>query len=301
LEHCEVIYPSETEIKRQVQEFYDHVGWKMVSESCYQNARYEDLRPVVRGYIHRCHMRVARHLEPVGRYLLDAGSGPIQYPEYLEYSRGYKFRVCADISRVALMEARSRIEDHGLYVVADIANLPFKGDVFEGLVSLHTIHHLPSHEHLQAYQELYRVLAPTYKAVVVNGWSKSAFMSVMRPLIYLTLRFLEFYRRMTGRHDGVASEAQASNSHNCTGQHRTFVSRHDAKWLQREVAPLIPLRIFVWRSVSTSFLRTMIHPRLGGRWLLSILFWMEERFPSLFGRFGQYPLIVIRKAQESEG
>lgn len=289
-------YLSETEIKRQVQEFYDQVGWKMVSESCYQNARYEDLRPVVQKYIHRCHLRVARHLKPEGRYMLDAGSGPIQYPEYLEYSDGYTFRVCADISRVALMEARSRIKDHGLYVVADIANLPFKDDVFEGLVSLHTIHHLPSHEHLQAYQELYRVLAPTRNAVVVNGWSKSAFMSLMGPLIFLSLRFLEFYRRITGRAEGNAREDLDPISQNSSAQQRTFVSRHDAKWLQREVGALMPLKIFVWRSVSTSFLRTMIHPRLGGRWLLSILFWMEERFPSLFGRYGQYPLIVIRKA-----
>ncbi len=48
----------------------------------------------------------------------------------------------------------------GCIVVADIANLPFKPDVFDGVVSLHTIHHLPEDEHLQAYSELYRVLAP---------------------------------------------------------------------------------------------------------------------------------------------
>jgi SAM-dependent methyltransferase len=297
LEHHEVIQSSETEIKRQVQEFYDHVGWKMVSKSCYQNARYEDLRPVVREYVHRCHMRVARHLSPVGRYMLDAGSGPIQYPEYLEYSRGYEYRVCADISRVALMEARSRIEDHGLYVVADIANLPFINNAFEGLVSLHTIHHLPSHEHLQAYRELYRVLAPAHSAVVVNGWSKSAFMSIMSPILFLAQRFVTIYRRVTGRADSIISENLSPTSQDQSHQQRTFVSRHDQGWLQREVGALMPLEILVWRSVSTNFMRTIIHRRLGGRWFLRILYWLEERFPSLCGRYGQYPLIVIRNVK----
>ena len=74
---------TETEIKQNVREFYDQVGWQQVSEGVYQNARYEDLRPVSREYIHKCHMRVKNHLPDHGRFLLDAGSGPIQYPEYL--------------------------------------------------------------------------------------------------------------------------------------------------------------------------------------------------------------------------
>src|SRR3990172_9323034 len=161
------------EIKRQVREFYNQVGWQEISEGLYQNARYEDLRPVSQEYIHRCHMRVMRYLAPAGRFLLDAGSGPIQYPEYLEYSRGYQQRVCADISHTALKEAQKRLGEKGLYVVADVTRLPFAADRFDGLVSLHTSHHLPVSEHLDAYLDLYRVLAPDRTAVVVNGWDTS--------------------------------------------------------------------------------------------------------------------------------
>ena len=53
------------------------------------------------------------------------GSGPIQYPEYLTYSEGYQYRLCLDISIVALIEARKRIGEKGLFVVADVSNLPF--------------------------------------------------------------------------------------------------------------------------------------------------------------------------------
>ncbi len=123
---------SEFEIKHQVREFYDQIGWKEASDGFYQNASYEDLRPVAREYIHNCHLRVLRHLNPSGRLLLDAGSGPIQYPEYLDYSSGYQHRVCADISMVALQDARKRIGTHGLFTVCDIANLPFKSNTFDG-------------------------------------------------------------------------------------------------------------------------------------------------------------------------
>ena len=97
---------SDSSVKEQVRQFYDQIGWQTVSDGTYQNARYEDLRPVAREYIHRCHMRVKQALAPSGRLLLDAGSGPIQYPEYLTYSQGYQQRVCLDISIVALEEAR---------------------------------------------------------------------------------------------------------------------------------------------------------------------------------------------------
>jgi hypothetical protein len=67
--------------KQQVREFYDQVGWIKVGDGFYQNARYEDLRPISREYIHKCHMRVNRHLAQQGDILLDAGSGPVQWPE----------------------------------------------------------------------------------------------------------------------------------------------------------------------------------------------------------------------------
>ncbi|HNB52769.1 MAG TPA: class I SAM-dependent methyltransferase, partial [Anaerolineales bacterium] len=161
-------------MKNNVRQFYDQIGWSQVDDGGeegprYQNARYEDLRSVSQEYIHKCHLRVNRHLSKTGKYLLDAGSGPIQYPEYLTYSEGYQYRVCADMSITALIEARKKIGERGLFVVSDIANLPFKKDAFDGVVTLHTIHHLPLSEHARAYEGLYRVLIPGRSAVVVNG------------------------------------------------------------------------------------------------------------------------------------
>jgi len=288
-----------TEVKQEVRQFYDQIGWQQVSEDVYQNARYEDLRPVSHEYIHRCHLRVARRLAPSGRFLLDAGSGPIQYPEYMTYSRGYQYRVCADISITALQEARKRIGKHGLYIVADVANLPFNNQVFEGVVSLHTIHHLPEDEHLRAYGELYRVLGSGSTAAVVNGWPYSRLMRIADPVIRFSNRLRGLSRRVLGKprpdnQNRKASHGKKPSKPDISAK-GTFTNRHDVFWVKNEVGALMPVKIFVWRSVSVRFLRSLIHPRSGGRWWLRLLFWFEEHFPNFFGEQGQYPLIVISK------
>ena len=278
---------SEADIKQQVKDFYNQVGWQQVSQGTYQNASYEDLRPVAQEYIHRCHLRIARHLAQSGYLFLDAGSGPIQYPEYLEYSLGYQHRVCLDISAVALEEARQRIGDHGFFVVGDIANLPFKQDAFDGLISLHAIHHLPAGEHQQAYLELQRVLAPGKSGVIVNGWDLPPLTMLQNFLI----RLVEILPHKASA-GGVTGSAIAIRHMPDRG---TFVRKHTASWLNKEVGAHMPVEIWCWRSVSVRFLRTFVHARLGGRGWLRLLFWLEERFPHFFGRNGQYPLIVIHK------
>ena len=269
--------------KQQVREFYDRIGWSQVSDGLYQNARYEDLRPVSREYIHRCHLRVNRHIASRGDFLLDAGSGPVQWPEYLTYSEGYRFRVCADISITALKEARARLGTRGLYVVADIANLPFKSDGFDAAVSMHAIHHLPLGEHKRAYTELKRVLKPERGAVVINGWHNPLLMRPAEP-------FIRLGRLLTGRSakrkkDWAIEEDQAG----------TFVEKMMPRWLKKELDGAVKFEIYPWRSLSPRFMRWFVRPQLGGRAFLRFIFWLEERFPRFFGENGQYPLIVIRK------
>lgn len=294
-----------TDVKQGVREFYDRVGWTKMEDTVYQNARYEDLRPVSHRYIHDCHMRVVHHIEPNGRFFLDAGSGPIQYPEYLEYSRGYEYRVCADISITALCEARERIGGHGLYVVADIANLPFEEKSFAGIVSLHTIHHLAENEQIRAYLELHRVLAVERNAVVVNGWSNSKILKFFEPLIKMANRL----RNQAEKPDSPkwkSGESELGDRDILNRQDQseenqpkgTFTSKHDYTWLKKHVATRISLKVFVWRTVSVRFLRALIHPKLGGRIILRVLYTLEELFPFFLGKYGKYPLIVIHRQQE---
>jgi hypothetical protein len=293
---------NDLEEKEQVRQFYNQVGWHMVGEGIYQNARYEDLRPVSSEYIHRCHLRVKHFLKPDGYYLLDAGSGPIQYPDYLVYSQGYCYRVCLDISFVALIEARNRIGEHGLYVLADVANLPFTSGVFEGVVSLHTLHHLPQGEQKSAYEELYRVLTPGSSAVVVNGWTESSLMKRLKWLVSLAEGLGNRLARSRGASTGMkipvgVGETKNSNKETLVQPDEptgTYVHKQDAAWLGQQLIGM-DIEIRCWRSVNVRFLRAVFHQSLGGRFWLRLLYSLEERFPHYFGEKGQYPLVIIRK------
>ena len=282
----------EKDIKQEVRQFYDRVGWSKKADGVYQNTRYEDLRPVSSEYIHRCHLRVNRHLKKGGRFLLDAGSGPIQYPEYLTYSETYQKRVCLDISMVALQEARQRIGDHGLFVVADVANLPFKSGVFDGVVSLHTLHHLPLQDQSRAYGDLYRVLAPGSSMVIVNGWTDSPLMRRTAGMVNLAERVKGRLVRRSQQQDIVLEKKVEKKPVEPTG---TFIQKQNADWLRSELDGKMKYEIRVWRSVNMRFLRALIHTRLAGRAWLRLLFWLEERYPNYFGEKGQYPLVVVYK------
>ena len=274
-----------TNTKQQVREFYDQIGWSQVGEGLYQNARYEDLRPVSRDYIHRCHLRVNRHLSQTGDFLLDSGSGPVQWPEYLTYSENYRYRLCVDISITALKEAREKLGERGLYVVADIANLPFKSEVFDGEVSMHAIHHLPLNEHRRAYLELYRVLKFERSAVIVNGWHNPLLMRMAEP-------FIQLGRLLSGR--GLKRKKDWLDEDDQAG---TFVEKLTPAWLKQELKDAVPYKIYPWRSLSPRFMRWFVSPQLSGKAFLHSVFWLEERFPRFFGRYGQYPMIVIRKLE----
>jgi SAM-dependent methyltransferase len=285
-------------IQRQVKQFYDSVGWMLISDELYQNARYEDLRPVSREYIQRCHRRVKRHLPESGRYLLDAGSGPIQYPEYLEYSDGFAYRVCLDLSIRALKEARKRLAIHGLYVVGDISSLPFPAKVFDGAVSLHTIHHLPLSRHRKAFFEIFEVLMAGGKAVVVTSWgSRSTLMRLFRFPTHVAFAAIRLLRSALRREVSEALSIQETNQEaaDLLARPGTFTQKHGYGWLARQLQQLPHLQILVWRSVNASFLRAFIHDRLLGRLWLAFLYRIEEWFPRFMGRIGQYPLVIFAK------
>jgi hypothetical protein len=70
---------------------------------------------------------------------------------------------------------------------------------------------------------------------------------------------------------------------------------HDLKWFEEHIKPEMPYDIYVWRSVSVAFLKGYIHDPLWGKHLLKAIYRLEERYPSLLGKWGQYPLFVLKK------
>lgn len=292
---------DKSEIKREVQEFYDEYGWQQIGDGLYQNSRYEDLRPVSKEYVVRCRERVEEYLPEGGHFILDGGSGPVQYPEYIEYSRGYDKRVCLDISQLALKEARRRIGDHGFYVVGDLANLPFKQDVFDAVISMHVIYHLPMEDQESAFREFFRTLVPGGDAVVIYSWGRhSLLMRLAEPVVRLAGWFVRLYSRIRFgkqrplKYDGKEIDKETATLLTKPG---LYSFKHDHRWLENRIGDLPGFEIRVWRTASSAFLRALVHRQFFGRFWLRLLFWLEEKFPNLLGRIGQYPMVLYQKPE----
>lgn len=263
-------------IKNSIQQFYDAIGWK-AQNGVYQDAiDSEDLRTVSEKYITDCHLKINQHLPARGQYLLDIASGPVQYEPYLSYSRNFTYRICADISMTALKEAKSKLKAKGIYVLCDITKLPIQDNQMDGIVSLHTIYHVPKEQQLQAFSELNRVLKPKGKCVVVYSWGKH---SVMMKLFLLPLKILSYLRRkLRGTRPG-----------------ELYFHAYDYQWYVNEIKQRFSVELHSWRSVNVLFLKIFIHSFLGGKLLLSLLFNLEKTFPAMMGRIGAYPMFVFNK------
>jgi len=255
---------------KSVRRFYDELGWREFVGGAFGDAlRYEDLRPMSQDYIRKCHLQLAQYLPRRRTYLLDAACGPIQYPEYFTYSAGYVFRICADVSEVALRHARKRLGEKGVYVLCDVTKLPLKDGVADAFVSLHTIYHVPARQQPRAIDELYRVLKEHGSGVVVYSWGNwSPLMNALRLLL---------------------------NHHGDSKEPPLFGHSHDFTWYCKNVERRHRRRLASWRSVSAPFLQKFVHERALGKPLLALLYFLESLFPRWFGRYGQYPVFVFTK------
>jgi len=277
---------SETSLreeKQNVQSFYNEIGWQKKEGNDFVDAqRYEDLRPVSKDYVEQCRLRVNNYLKPRGRFILDVASGPIQFPEYLSYSSNFDTRICVDLSFAALKEAQRKLGDKGVYLLADITNLPLKDDAVDAAISLHTIYHVPKDEQSKAFHEIHRVLAPGSSAVVVYSWGpRSALMNLM-------LFPIPIIRAMR------ATAKRLANMRGKDFRPRLYAHMHDYKWFAEQKWGF-DFDIVAWRSLSHHFSKVYVHSWLFGKQILKLFFWLEKSFPTVIGRIGQYPLLVLKK------
>ena len=80
--------PSEAE--ELVSRFYKTTGWEVDGDGLSKDAiLFEDLRKNASEYVSKCRLRLMKYIPDKGKRMLDMASGPIQYPEYLEYSKNF--------------------------------------------------------------------------------------------------------------------------------------------------------------------------------------------------------------------
>jgi ubiquinone/menaquinone biosynthesis C-methylase UbiE len=267
------------EAEARVAEFYGSVGWETEDDVTGDARRWEDLREHAASYVSRCRLRVARHIPESGEYLLDMASGPIQYPEYLEFSRNFDKRYCVDLSSQALQAAKRRIGDHGVFLEGSFFDLEFEDDFFDCAVSLHTIYHMDRNRQEQAVRKLLRVTKPGKPVIIVYSNPHTIVDGFGLP---------RMLRRGVGR---LVRRSRAD-------QPSVYFHAHPLRWWRR-FEDVAEVDIRPWRAFAAHQQRRLFPDnRLGAR-MLDRLFRAEDRFPRLFTGLFQYPMIVMIKRPSS--
>lgn len=286
-----------------MREFYDTYGWHKNSNGTYRDTTaYVDNRPVLKNYNHRMHLRVKRFIKPYGEYFLDAGSGAIPHPEYLEYSSGYKRRVCVDISEKALSEARSKLKEKGLYVVADLTKLPFKDGIFDSTICAHVLYHIPLDEQKSAVEELYRTLKKDSNCVIIYMWPGSLLMK----LVSISRAFIEKIKHIISIVPGtrfIMRELIESSKKNISSKEKIerqippplYCQPNDYQWFKETLPEDWVTDIRCWRSFDRVFSRIFVVNNFLGKILLDLIFMLENIFSHTLARLGRHPMIIISK------
>ena len=268
-------------ISRRVSDFYETVGWENFDGSTEDAKRWEDLRESARDYVKNCRLRVLHHIPPAGDYLLDMASGPIQFREYLEYSRNFKKRYCVDLSYKALEFAKQKIGEHGVFLQGDFLDIPLPKDHFDCTVSLHTIYHIDKDRQEQAVHKLLSVTKPDKPVIIIYSNPK--------PLIYYLLFPLKLIRTVKNIFFNPDRESQAPE---------LYFYAHPLKWWKR-FQDIAEIKMLPWRSFASQHQKLLIRGERTGKVLFRMLFAMEDRFPDFFVRYFQYPMIILRKTKTS--
>ena len=260
--------------EESVRDFYDSYGWSTDGEHSRDASLWEDTRDCAQSYISACRLRVCNYLPKEGEILVDAGSGPLQYPEYLAYSTGFSKRVCIDVSRRALILAEEKLGTRGEYIECSILELPLPTNYADASISMHTIYHIEASAQEAAVRQLLRVTKPRMPLLVVYANPNR-----------LSSRIAHVVRRLT---------ALATTER---GRHATteiYYHAHPLSWWSR-FSDVAEIKIATWRTLTARMSRVAVPDNALGSASLRGLFWLEETFPRAMLPFAAYPLIVLRK------
>lgn len=258
--------------KTTVQDFYNGVGWQRDEVGISHDARLnEDLRPVAAEYVSRCRKRLLRYLPEEGRHLLDMASGPVQYREYLEYSRNFQKHHCVDLSSLALSQAREKLSSKGEYYCGDFLELSLPENYFDASISCHTIYHIYKDHQELAVRKLLRLTKPGQPVVIVYSNPHHC----MARVAAVIKRFLE-----KGKLANTSGDVY-------------FHAHPLAFWEKFKSDASVEL--FPWRSFSSKHQKVLFPNHIVGKLMFKMLFGLEEWFPSFFIRYFKFYTVVLRR------
>jgi len=253
--------------KNNIYNFYNTIGWKQHKNITKDSDLFEDHRKNSQEYVKKCRQRINKYIPIKGDHILDFASGPIQYKEYLEYSKNFKFRHCVDFSKEAISLAKKKLKKRGKYYCEDFLKIHFKKNFFDCIISLHTIYHIDKSKQKKTIEKLIEIAKPGAPIIIVYSNPNC----LIKNLIKIVKIFL-------------------------FNKNKNFLYFHtfpNSWWFQFNKFGNI--QIHPWRSFSSQHQKLLFPDNFIGKTLFRILFFLEDRFKKFFSKYFQYNIIIITK------
>ena len=252
---------------KYVNKFYNNSGWEKKNKNTLDATLFEDLRFNVKEYVSKCRKRLKKYIPKRGIHILDFASGPIQYPEYLEYSKNFKLRHCIDFSKLAIKTAKKKLGNRGRFYCNDFFKIKLKKNYFECVLSLHTIYHIDKNLQAKAVRKL------------INISKKNA------PIIIVYSNPNTLINRIKNK---ISKKRLKKNKTNL------YFFCHPVKWWS-QFEKNTHVEIKPWRSFSSDHQKLIFPNNIIGKILLHFLFIFEEKFEKFFINNFQYYTVILKK------
>jgi len=249
-------------MNNSVKNFYLDEGWSLTKQGVHTDAEmFEDLRESSKEYLKRNRLRLLKYFPKQGERLLDCASGPIQYKEYLEYSRFYETRVCVDFSETALKIAKAKSPNHIQTIKGDIREINLGENSFDTILSIHTLYHINYFEQWNIIERFKTALRDDGTIIIVYSNPK-----------FILEKFKSFIKKFR-----IKKRLKF-----------TF-----ERFTPSEVKSRFPeAKLIPYRFISGEDMRRIVPDNLVGKLLLNLISRLEPYLPLIFV---QYYLIVFKK------
>ena len=252
---------------KYVSKFYNNSGWGEKNGSTLDATLFEDLRFNVKEYVSKCRKRLKKYIPKKGANILDFASGPIQYPEYLEYSKNFKLRHCIDFSKLAINTAKLKLGKRGRFYCNDFFKIKLKKNYFDCVLSLHTIYHIDKKLQAKAIRKLINISKKNSPIIIVYSNPNT-----LRNRIKKKFLKRKFKKNKTN----------------------LYFFCHTIKWWY-QFNKIASIEIKPWRSFSSDHQKLIFPNNIIGKILLNILFIIEGKFENFFVNNFQYYTVILKK------
>lgn len=248
----------------RIDKFYNQIGWKNKDQISKDAELFEDLRDCAKNYISKCRKRILRYIPDKGKHILDFASGPIQYKEYLTYSKNFQTRHCVDFSKDAIREAKKKLKHKGKYYCNDFFKIKFKENFFDCIICIHTLYHIHKNKQKKVVENLLKISKKDSPIIIIYSNPNTVINFLKKKIKTKTKKQLIYF----------------------------FC--HPNKWWFR-FNNIAHVKIFPWRSFASQHQKLIFPNNILGKIMFKMLFFFEDTFPDFFAKNLQYQVIVLRK------